>query len=65
MEGDDDEIIIMKNNQGVLLWHSGLRIWHCRGTSLGHCCGAGSTPGPRTPCHQLAHMCGQLKKREK
>ena len=32
---------------GVLLWHSGLRIWchHCSG--LVCCCDAGSFPGPR------------------
>ena len=34
-----------KSGGGVLLWHSGLGIWHhCRGLSC--CCGTGSIPGP-------------------
>ena len=27
-----------------LLWHSGLRIWHCLCSSSGHCWGKGSIP---------------------
>ena len=42
---------------GVLLQHSGLRIWHCHCSSLGHCHGLGSIPGPGTPTH-----CGNGKK---
>ena len=34
---------------GVLFWHSGLRIWHCRCSGLGHRCGTGLIPGPGTP----------------
>lgn len=33
---------------GVLLWPSRLRIQHCQCSSLGCCCGAGSTPGQGT-----------------
>ena len=29
----------------VLLWHSGLRIWHYHCSGLGCCCGADSVPG--------------------
>ena len=44
---------------GVPLWHSGLRIWCCHCSSLGHCCGAGSIPGPGT---SICYGCGQKKK---
>ena len=30
------------------LVHSGLMIWHCHCSGLGHCHGAGSVPGPGT-----------------
>ena len=30
---------------GVPLWHSGLRIWHCHCSSLGHCSGVSLIPG--------------------
>ena len=36
----------------ALLWHSRLRTWHCHCSSLGCCCGTGSSPGPGTSsCH--------------
>ena len=42
----------------VLLWHSGLRIWHCQGNGLGYCCGVGLIPGPGT---STCHGCSQNK----
>ena len=33
---------------GVLLWHSGLRIWCCPSSGLGQCHGMGSVLGPGT-----------------
>ena len=33
---------------GVPLWHSWLRICHCRFSGSGHCCSTGSIPGPGT-----------------
>ena len=36
---------------GVLLWHSGLRMYHCHYSSSGHCCGVGSIPGAGTSTH--------------
>ena len=46
---------VKKTEKGVLLWHSGLRIW-CRST------GMSSVPGPGTfTCCE----CGQKKKKSK
>ena len=37
---------------GVLLWHSGLRVWHYYCSSSGHCCDVGLIPGLGTStCH--------------
>lgn len=33
---------------GVLLWCTGVKIWHCHHRGLGHCCD--SVPGSRTSC---------------
>ena len=33
---------------GVLLWHSGLRIWHCLSCGIGHSCSSDLIPGPGT-----------------
>ena len=45
---------------GVLLWHSGLRIWCCHCSCSGCHCATGSIPGPGTStCH------GKEKKRKK
>ena len=42
----------MKTWAGVLLWHIGLKIWHCHCCGLDHCCGVGSIPGPGiSACH--------------
>ena len=30
----------------VVLWHIGLRIWHCHFSGTGHYCGMGLIPGP-------------------
>ena len=48
--------------QGVPLWCSGLRIWHCYYNGLGRCYGVGSIPGLGT---STCHRCGQKKKKEK
>ena len=37
-----------------LLWHSGLRIWHCLCSGLGHCWGIGFIPGPARWIKDLA-----------
>ena len=34
-----------KNNRGVPLWCSGLKIWRCHCSGSGCLCGAGSIPG--------------------
>ena len=39
---------IKEEHVGVPLWCSGLRVWCCHCSSLGHCCGWGSIPGPGT-----------------
>ena len=37
----------------VLLWLSGLRIWHCHCCGSDYSCGMGLIPGPGTsPCHR-------------
>ena len=36
-----------------------LRIWDCHRSSLGHCCGTDSIPGPGT---SICHRCGQINK---
>ena len=36
------------------MWHSGLRIWCCHCSSLDHCCGSVSIPGPGTSTGQKA-----------
>ena len=42
----------LKLLRGIPLSCGGLRIWHCHCSSLGHCCGVGSIPGPGTStCH--------------
>ena len=54
--------IMVKRNGLILeaaLRGSALRIWHCHCSSLGHCCGAGSVPGPGT---STCHRWGQKKK---
>ena len=48
--------------QGVLLWLSRVRIWHCHCSSLGCCCGLGSVPGPGTSTYC---GCSQKKKKKK
>ena len=48
----------------VLLWWSRLRIQHCHCSSLGHCRGLGSIPGPGTfKCHR--HSQKKKKKRKR
>ena len=47
------------NSNGVLLWLSGLRIWHCHCSSSGCCCGVGSIPSLGT---SPSHRHGQKKK---
>ena len=42
-------------------WPSALRIWWCRCSSLGHCCGTGSFPGLGT---SICYRCCQKKKRK-
>ena len=39
-------LFYLNKKYGVLLWLSGLRIWHCHRSHLDCCCGAGSTSGP-------------------
>ena len=49
-----------KGKLEVLLWLSGLRVWHCPRSGLGHCCGSGLIPGPGT------YICrGAAKKKKK
>ena len=45
----------------VLLWHSGLRIWHCHYSGSGCCCGVGLIPGLGT---SACRGSGQKKKRK-
>ena len=47
---------LKKNFLGVLWWLRNLRIWHCRCSSLGHCCDAVSIPGPGI---SICHGCGK------
>ena len=55
---DRKRLLLKKNLITVLLWHSRLRIWcyHC--SSLGHCCGTSSKPGPET---SICLGCSQIK----
>ena len=47
-------------------WHSGLRIWHCHCTDLGHCCGTSSNPAPGTStCLGLGQLRAPLPKTKK
>ena len=45
---------------GVLLWLTGLRIWHCHCNGEGCCCAEGSIHGPGT---LTCHWCGKKKER--
>ena len=47
-------------NLGSLLWLSGLRTWHCHCKGANGCCGADSSPCPRT---STCHGCGQTKQK--
>ena len=39
-------------NLGILLWHSGLRIWYCQCSGQDCCCGVGLIPDTGTSkCH--------------
>ena len=54
--------LVKKNELGVPLWCSGLRIQHCHFSGLCGFCGMGSIPGPGTSkCHEH----GQKKKKKK
>ena len=59
-EGCNDEAQAKKAEQGVLLWLTGLRIWRCHCSGLGHCCGTGLIPGWGTSTCQ-----GYAQKRRK
>ena len=48
--------------QGVTLWYSGLRVWHCYCSGPGCCCGVDSVPGPET---YTCCRCCQKKKKKK
>ena len=47
---------------GLLLWHSGLRSWHCHCSSSGHCCGTSSISGLET---STGHEGSQKQKNKK
>ena len=50
------------NTSWTSLWRSGLRIWHCYCSGLGHCYGVGWIPGLGT---SIYHGCDQTNKQTK
>ena len=53
----------VKKTSGVPLWCTGLRIWHCHYSSLGHCYGTGFISGPVTStCYGHGQKTKQNKK---
>ena len=50
---------------GLAWWLSGLRIWHCHFSGLGHCCGADLIPGLGTGDFQVPQAWQKKKKKRK
>ena len=45
-DGNSHQLIFVRVHIfGALLWHSGLRTWHCHCSSFSCCCGWSSVPG--------------------